>query len=38
MRSTNPYIEDATFKQRHEHTARTNMPRGAVTPGAVGNT
>lgn len=28
MRSTNPYIEDGTFKQRHEHTARTNMPRG----------
>lgn len=28
MRSTNPYIKDGTFKQRHEHTARTNMPRG----------
>lgn len=28
MRSTNPYITDGTFKQRHEHTARTNMPRG----------
>ena len=28
MRSTNPYIQDGTFKQRHEHTARTNMPRG----------
>lgn len=27
MRSTNPYIQDGTFKQRHEHTARTNMPR-----------
>lgn len=28
MRTTNPYIQDGTFKQRHEHTARTNMPRG----------
>lgn len=28
MRSTNPYIQDGTFKQRHEHTARTNMPSG----------
>lgn len=28
MRSTNPYITDGTFKQRHEHTARTNMSRG----------
>lgn len=28
MRSANPYIEDGTFIRRHEHTARTNMPRG----------
>lgn len=28
MRTTNPYIEDATFIRRHEHTARTNMPSG----------
>ena len=28
MRSSDPYAKDMPFKQRHEHTARTNMPRG----------
>lgn len=27
MRSTNPYIKNGTFQQRHEHTAYPNMPR-----------